>query len=108
MELDFFYDVFLEKKDETAVIYKDLSITYDLLYDEIIKISLDLKTYKIEKGDVVALIGDFTPKTIAVLFSLIGNQNIIVPFDIHQVKSLEKKKQIAGITKTIQIGRAHV
>ncbi|MFA7450089.1 MAG: fatty acid--CoA ligase family protein [Bacteroidales bacterium] len=103
MELDFFYDVFLEKKDETAVIYKDLSITYDLLYDEIIKISLDLKTYKIEKGDVVALIGDFTPKTIAVLFSLIGNQNIIVPFDIHQVKSLEKKKQIAGITKTILV-----
>lgn len=103
MRLDFFYNVFLENANENAVVYKDWIIDYRLLFDKIQKLTSDLQNNNVNKGDVVALIGDFTPCTIAVLFALIENQNIIVPFDIHQIQSIEKKKQIAGVTKIITI-----
>ena len=101
MKLDFFFDVFLENANKTAVVYKNNAVTYNLLLNQIKHWTSKLKSFGIETSDVVALIGDFTPATISLFFALIENRNIIVPFDVQQIRSLEKKKQLAGVSKIL-------
>jgi acyl-coenzyme A synthetase/AMP-(fatty) acid ligase len=103
MILDFFYDVFLENATQIAVVYKNESVSYGFLNDRIKYWLSKLEGFEIRNGDVVALIGDFTPTTIALLFALIENRNIIVPFDVQQANKIDKKKTIAGVSKTITI-----
>ena len=103
MILDFFYDVFLENATPIAVVYKYESVSYGFWNDRIKYWLSKLEGFEIRNGDVVALIGDFTPTTIALLFALIENRNIIVPFDVQQANKIDKKTAIAGVSKTITI-----
>lgn len=103
MITDFFYDVFSENLSETAIIYHNNEITYDELLQNIYKWKTKLKLIGIEPGEVVSLSGDFTPNTISILFALIDNSNIIVPFDFRQNKNIDKKMGIAHINKSIYI-----
>jgi acyl-coenzyme A synthetase/AMP-(fatty) acid ligase len=62
-----------------------------------------LRAKGVKDGEVISLVGDFTPNTIALLFALIQNNNIIVPFN-HTFKELEYVKfDIAHIQKEIVV-----
>jgi long-chain acyl-CoA synthetase len=67
--------------DLPAIIWRDKTYAYS----EIIVKYEEAKTFlydnKIEQGSVVSLTADFTPNTIALIFALINNKNIIVPFN---------------------------
>lgn len=103
MKLDFFYDVFSEHSTKSAIIYQELNTNYDVLSKLILQWKTKFPEWNILKGDVVAIVGDFTPNTIAILFALIENNNIIVPFDFLQRDKIEKKMQIAGVSKVIMV-----
>mgnify|MGYP004183640857 CR=1 FL=1 len=57
-------------------------------------------------GHVVGLRGDFTPNSMAILFALIENQNIIVPFDYQQSTNHTDKYQIAKVQTLISVDRS--
>ena len=103
MKLDFFYNVFTDKINDKAIIYKGIEITYRSLLSNIDGWKKEISNSNIIQGEVVALIGDFTPNTIAILFALIENNNIIVPFDLPQKDLIDKKMQIAGVSKVANI-----
>lgn len=103
MDMKFFYDVFYEKSTSPAIIYHENEVKYSELIEKIEYWKKKLSTWNVSKGDVIGLIGDFTPNTIAILFSLIDNKNIIVPFDFNQKDKIEKKKFIASVYKIIVI-----
>lgn len=103
MNLDFFYNVFKELKSERAIVYKGIETTYETLINNIPKWKTTLNELHISQGEVVALIGDFTPNTVSILFALIENRNIIVPFDFAQKDKIENKKLISGVTQTIYV-----
>lgn len=62
-----------------------------------------LVDHSIQSGDVVALNGDFTPNTIALLLALIQNSNIIAPFSPGENHIDSAKYGIAEIEKEIRV-----
>jgi acyl-CoA synthetase (AMP-forming)/AMP-acid ligase II len=101
--LNYFIKQFEKNSEKIAIIYEGKNYSYTFLIEEIShNISL-LKSNKIEVGEVVALVGDFTPKTIAMLFALIENKNIIVPLVRNQFKNFEDKISISNASKIIHI-----
>ena len=98
---------FIEKFKEfnllPAIIWNDSFLSYKqlvALYDEAIEF---LRKQGIQGGEVVALIGDFTPNTIALMFALIQNKNIIVPFNYNFKESELIKLEIAQVQRIITV-----
>lgn len=100
---DFFYPIFNEYLSETAIIYKDEKTNYRSLIQNISNWKSTLVAKRIAPGDVVALNGDFTPNSISILFALIENNNIIVPFDYQQIIKNGKKMEIGCVSKSISV-----
>src|ERR1035437_1368932 len=93
MHIDFLLNIFAENKLKTAIIWRDKSFTYQWLSERISFWDNKFKEFRVQKGEVVSLIGDFSPEGISILLSLIKNENIIVPLNNYsQVGNLEKLK----------------
>lgn len=94
----FFYQVFNECINSTAIIYKGVQYSYRDLMNKITDWEARLEINNIKRGETVALFGDFSPNTIAILFALIENRNIIIPF----------KYGMSGISDKINISGADI
>lgn len=84
-----------------AIIWNEKFYNYNEL---IIKYNQALKfiyEQNLNEGEVISLIGDFTPNTIALMFALIKNNNIIVPFNYTIKDSEQIKLNIACVQKSI-------
>jgi len=101
MNINFIYDVFNENPSARAIVNRGIESTYSSLLNKIFEWKSTLPKWNILPGEVVALIGDFTPNTISILFALIENGNIIVPFDFKQRDKVLRKMIIAGVDKSI-------
>jgi acyl-coenzyme A synthetase/AMP-(fatty) acid ligase len=98
-----FIEKLKEHRNSPAIIWNDKFYNYNellLKYEEALKF---LEEKKIEKGEVISLLGDFTPNTIALMFALIKNNNIIVPFNYSMKESEQVKFEIANIQKSITV-----
>lgn len=103
MVLDAFYTVFNNTKTESALIYKDEITTYGSLLEKICEWKYKITNQGILSGQVIALNGDFTPNSIAILFALIENGNIIVPLDYNQISKNKQKLDIACVNRIISV-----
>lgn len=85
------------------IIWGDKIFTYgDLL--NLIEISDHfLSENNVHPGQLVALVGDFTPNTISLLLSLIENKNIIVPFASPIKEGDNLKLEIAEVEWMIEV-----
>ena len=98
MHIDFLFDVFNKFENCDAIIWKTTKHSYRSLIINIEKSQLLIDSYQIRPGTVVAVNGDFSPNSIALLIALIEKACIIVPltntpnknenrlFDIAQVE----------------------
>ena len=71
-----------ENSSNAAIVYEDDTYLYaDLLA---LKKTVDLSLIEngVHPGDVVALLGDYSPLSMAILLSLLENRNIVVPISI--------------------------
>ena len=113
MSINFFINRFNENPDSDAIIWKDKCYNYRWLIDNINKCQKLVDSNHISKGTVVALEGDFSPNSIALLLALIDKECIIVPltnsvnknesnhFDIAQVEFVFRVNQSDVITTEI-------
>jgi long-chain acyl-CoA synthetase len=99
----FFIDVFNDFLSADAIIHKDNIYKYGWLKDRIAFWKPEIIAQGVEPNQVVALNGDFTPNSIAILFALIDNRNIIVPFDYLQIGKNIKKLEIACVRRSISV-----
>ena len=97
MFIDFMIDVFTENRGREAIIWKDEACSYDRLLHLIEKWKTVIDSYDIEQGTVVALEGDFSPNTIALMQSLIEKPCIIVPLNNSSQKNRAKLLEIAQV-----------
>jgi long-chain acyl-CoA synthetase len=99
--MDTFIRKFEQFSELPAIIWKDNFISYnDLIikYDQ----ALDFIRYSgVSSGEVISLTGDFTPNTIALIFALIYNNNIIAPFNSKESDNI--KFDLACIQKGIVV-----
>jgi acyl-CoA synthetase (AMP-forming)/AMP-acid ligase II len=100
---DLFDAIFNEFQANTAIVFNDRPYSYSDLQKEKNKCLDVIIDHQIQKGEVVALYGDFTPVTIGFLIALIENQNIIVPFVYPETEKSISKSKIAMVSRIINI-----
>ena len=76
-----FIKIFKGFDSNTAIMWGNHSCSYSVLIQSIKTCSSFLESSKIEIGSVVSIEGDFSPKSISLLFSLIEHKCIIVPIN---------------------------
>lgn len=101
--LDFFYEEFKKSSKNDAIIFKDKHTTFGALLDLIASQKIVLDKYHVHSGAAVALSADFTPRSIAMLFALIENKNIVVPLNRNDLKGNFKKITIANAQHIVEI-----
>jgi long-chain acyl-CoA synthetase len=65
-----------------AMIWKGVNVSYRDMVDEVGHWSEELARLKVEAGDSVAICGDYSPSTCALMISLIANRNVVVPLTL--------------------------
>ena len=93
--IEFMLSRFRENKDDEAIVWNEESYSYKWLNDRIVYFELYLKENNIQPGKVVAILGDFTPNSVALFLALVGNNSIIVPLT-SSIKNGEKLLKISG------------
>lgn len=88
---------FKEHADQPSIIWKHQTLSYQELINKVEEAAVFLAGNKIKPGQVIALTGDFTPNTIALMLALINNENIIVPFNAPIKEGESGKTAIAQV-----------
>lgn len=99
--MDAFLNKFKEYSQLPAIIWNDNIVKYENLLVKFNQAFEFIRMKDVKAGEVVSLTGDFTPNTIALMFALIHNNNIIVPFNYSSKESEYIKFDIAGVQKGI-------
>ena len=97
MFIDFLTNRFTDNIDRDAIIWKDRSYSYKWLNDNINKYQRFIDSNQIKEGTVIALEGDFSPNSIALLLALIEKACIVVPLTITSNKNEARLLEIAQV-----------
>lgn len=87
MHIDFLTQRFAERREDTALIWRDESYSYGRLLDELARARDELARH-VPANAVVSLEADFSPRAIALLLALIEHGAVVVPL----TSSVEQKK----------------
>ena len=101
VHMDAFIKKFKEFTQFPAIIWNDNFVSYENLIIKFNQAIEFIRRKDVKAGEVVSLTGDFTPNTIALMFALIHNNNIIVPFNYGIKESEYIKFDIACVQKGI-------
>ena len=99
--IEYFLDNFELYNNKTAIVWRKVSYTYSQLLSRIDHWRGALKD--ISPGTIVGLESDFSPETIAILFTLIEKNTIVVPLDINHSNKNAKKIEIAQLDFLIKV-----
>ena len=108
MHIEFLFDVFKEFEFSDSIIWKGKKLSYRSLIDNIEKYQLLIDKHKIKEGSVVALEGDFSPNSIALLLALIEKTCIIVPLTNTSKNNENKLFSIAQVEFVFRINENDV
>jgi len=78
-QISFLLDRFHENYDAKAVVFRDETMTYGQLLDHTKKMLTTLRAEGIETGDVVIILGDYSPDSVATILALSEMGCILVP-----------------------------
>jgi long-chain acyl-CoA synthetase len=108
MNIEFLFDVIKESNLRDAIIWKDKIFSYEWLNHLIDQCKRLVCSDKVVKGMVVAIKGDFSPCSIAMMLALIDKSCIIVPLTKTEKKNEEKLLSIAQVEFIYQINEDDV
>lgn len=100
--INWILDNFKRFGNKIAINYKNRSYTYLQLFLQIKKIEKEIIS-NVAKNEVVAIIGDYSFESIAVLFALSKNRNIIVPITSVAENEIKDKIEESFCDKIIRI-----
>ena len=101
--MSYLIEKFKEYAELPAIISNDKFYTYNELIVKYNQALDFIHGHGINAGEVISLTGDFTPNTIALLFALIENKNIIVPFNYTMKTTEHVKFEISAVQKSIVV-----
>ncbi|MDE6433387.1 MAG: fatty acid--CoA ligase family protein [Lachnospiraceae bacterium] len=96
MKIDYILDRLRENKDKLAVVSDNKEYTFGDIYEEYQKVTKLLEENNISSGNVVSIIAEFTPVSIAFLVALIERDVIIVPIS----KTIKGKENYIRISES--------
>ena len=99
--IGYFLNNFEVFNDQIAMVWKNKSFSYAYLSNRINHWQEKLNNFT--RGTIVGLESDFSPETIAILFTLIEKKTIVVPLDINHTDKNSKKIVIAQLDYLIRV-----
>lgn len=100
--INWIFDNFKRFENKIAIIYKNQTYTYLQLLLQIKKIEEDILP-QIKKNEVVAIDSDYSFESIALLFTLYKNRNIIVPITSVAKSEIKEKIEESYCDKVVKI-----
>lgn len=94
-------DNFVSFQDKVAIVNKEKSFTYSQLFNNIERIKKNIIENRIDSGEVVTIVGDYSFDNISLLLALYQNRNIIVPISSNLENEVHAKIQESFSTKSI-------
>ena len=101
--LDFLKQGFLESPNQTAVVFREQSITYGELFDKIKEVDNLIQEAGIRGGDIVVLYGDYSPLSVATLLALTDIGTILVPITPDAMANIEESLEKVAIDWTVDV-----
>jgi acyl-coenzyme A synthetase/AMP-(fatty) acid ligase len=96
---------FISFDDKTVIIHKDTSYTYKQLFDSIERIKKDVIEDKIDPGEVVSILSDYSFNSISLLLALYQNNNIIVPITTNIKNEVNDRIEESFTSKSISLNK---
>lgn len=103
MHIDFLRERFAESKDADALVWQEQVFPYSHILDEIDAWVRILDEEKIDRGSVVSIEADFSPKAIALMLALIEHSCIIVPLSSSVDSQIPEFREIAQVEIVISV-----
>src|SRR5882724_6021612 len=103
MFIDFLLEVFREKAESEAVIWRDQSFAYGKLLDWTNHWRGYLRENRIAAGTVTAIEAEFSPNAIALMLALIENGCIVVPLTSSVAAKKAEFMAIAGVEVLLEL-----
>jgi len=105
MHIDFLKRVFEENKGKDALVWRDEVRSYGWLLERLSFWRGEVKQKGVSSGSIVALEGDFSPTSIALLLALIEESCIVVPL-LTTLTQTQRSKifEIAQVEATFRVG----
>jgi acyl-CoA synthetase (AMP-forming)/AMP-acid ligase II len=88
---------------QVALVFRGEKYTYGMLLEEITEALDCLKSNSVSAGEVVAILSDFSPNSIAFFLALMVNRNILVPINVSDLAELEIKLLEAQVDMVITL-----
>lgn len=106
MSLNYLFSIMRKHKNDIAIVWRNNHYTYEWLLKKVEEWRHDLTNQRIEKNSIVALEGDFSPKSVALLLALIENENIVVPMSVSSAKQKAQLHEVAQVQHIIAINES--
>src|SRR5438552_17336842 len=103
MFIDFLFEVFREKAEAEAVIWRDQSFPYGKLLDRTNHWRGYLRENRIATGTVTAIEAEFSPNSIALMLALIESGCIVVPLTSSVAAKKAEFMAIAGVEVLLEL-----
>ncbi len=100
--MSWFIENFKKFDNKITIVFKNEKHSYIDLYNQIKKIETDLLP-KINKGEVVSILSDYSFESIAILIALYKNKNIIVPITTTIESEIRERIEESYTDKIIKI-----
>jgi long-chain acyl-CoA synthetase len=105
MYIDFLLDRFNNSLNAEFMIWKENSYDYKWLINDIEECNTLLESYDIENGEVVALEGDFTPRSISLLLALIQKSCLVIPLVYSNAIKQNQLLEISNAESIIRVDK---
>jgi acyl-CoA synthetase (AMP-forming)/AMP-acid ligase II len=106
MAIDWLIERMAQWRDDPALIWSDHTVTYGDLVERVAFWRQQLAAQQIERGQVVALRGDYTPQACGLLLALIDRGVIVVPLTAAAEVHREAFMDIAEVEVVITFDRS--
>jgi acyl-CoA synthetase (AMP-forming)/AMP-acid ligase II len=100
--MDWIVEHLATKKNKVAIIFEDTKYSYEQIVNQI-AIYYNEISQKINKGDIVAIVSDYSFESIALFFALYQNKNIVVPITTKISSDIKDKLSVANCKYAINI-----
>ena len=104
MFIDFLLDAFRKNADKDAMVWRSKVYSYADLLKEIESVERFLDRNKLQRGEIVSIEADFSPKSVALMLALIERGCCVVPLTASVETKKDEFRRIAQVERTIKIG----
>jgi long-chain acyl-CoA synthetase len=105
-DLEFLMDVFREHAADDAVIFRDVTTTYQELVEACERAATDLETAGIRSGAVVGLQADYSPAGVSLLLAIVQAGAIVVPLSHSSAARHDQLLELAQAEHVVVVDEA--